>query len=38
MANGEEGTVRKIRSWALKLQEHDFTIQYRPGKKNANAD
>ena len=24
--------------WRLKLEEHDFTVEYRPGKKNGNAD
>ena len=28
----------KLARWALKLQEYDFEIQYRPGKANANAD
>ena len=28
----------RLARWALKLQEYDFDIQYRPGKANANAD
>ena len=28
----------RLARWALKLQEYDFTIKYRPGKANANAD
>ena len=28
----------KLARWALILQEYDFTIQYRPGVTNANAD
>ena len=28
----------KLARWALRLQEFDFTIEYRPGKANANAD
>ena len=28
----------KLARWALILQEFDFTIQYRPGTSNANAD
>ncbi|KAK3247454.1 hypothetical protein CYMTET_43050 [Cymbomonas tetramitiformis] len=27
-----------LRSWAISLQEFDFTVQYRPGPKNENAD
>jgi transposase InsO family protein len=28
----------RLSHWALKLQDFDFTIKYRPGKANANAD
>src|SRR6185295_6941185 len=28
----------RIARWALKIQQYDFTIKYRAGKKNANAD
>ena len=28
----------RLTRWALKLQSYSFTIQYRPGKSNQNAD
>ena len=28
----------RLARWALKLQEHDFEVRYRPGSANANAD
>jgi hypothetical protein len=28
----------RLSHWALKLQDFDFSIKYRPGKANANAD
>jgi hypothetical protein len=28
----------RLAHWALRLQEYDFEIKYRPGKANANAD
>jgi len=28
----------RLMRWAMKLQEFSFTVQYRPGKLNANAD
>jgi transposase InsO family protein len=28
----------RLSHWALKLQDFDFSIKYRPGKSNANAD
>jgi hypothetical protein len=29
---------RRVERWVLKLQPHDFTIKYRTGKANSNAD
>ena len=29
---------RRLHSWALKLMDFDFSIEYRPGKFNADAD
>jgi hypothetical protein len=28
----------RLQRWSLRLQEHDFTIEYRKGKDNCNAD
>ena len=28
----------RLARWALKIQEYDITIGYRPGKTNQNAD
>ena len=30
--------MAKLSRWALAIQEYDFTIRYRPGRTNSNAD
>ena len=34
----EQRNVAKLSRWALAIQEYDFTIRYRPGRTNSNAD
>ena len=34
----EQRNVAKLSRWALAIPEYDFTIRYRPGRTNSNAD